>query len=113
MKIQGKEKYWIGNLRHVIEKVRLKLENKMEFEKGRCNLENEAGIGNVEDRKSKEGKKKLGIRKSKEGIKKLGIAKVRQGMEKVRLKLENKVECGKVWGNLEIEAGLEKSKIGK
>ena len=73
----------------------------MEFGKGRRNLENQVGIGNVEDRKSKE------------GIKKLGIAKVRQGIEKVRLKLENKVECGKVWGNLEIEAGLEKSKIGK
>ena len=39
------------------------------------------------------------------------IAKVRQGMEKVRLKLEIKVECGKGWRNLEIDAGLEKSKI--
>ena len=29
-------------------------------------------------------------------------------MEKVRLKLENKVECGKGWRNLEIEAGIEK-----
>ena len=99
MKIQRKEKYWIGNLRHVIEKVRLKLENKAEFGKGRRNLENETGIGNVEDKKSKE------------GIKKLGIAKVRQGMEKVRLKLENKVECGKGWRNLEIEAGLENSML--
>ena len=99
MKSQGKEKYWIGNVRHVLEKLRLKLENKVEFGKGRRNLENEAGIGNVGDRKSKE------------GIKNLGIAKVRQGMEKVRLKLEIKVECGKGWRNLEIEAGLEKSKM--
>ena len=29
-------------------------------------------------------------------------------MEKVRLKLENKVECGKGWRKLEIEAGIEK-----
>ena len=55
MKIQGKEKYWIGNVWHVIEKVRLKYENKAELVKGRRNLENEERIGNVENRKSKEG----------------------------------------------------------
>ena len=59
-------------------------------------MENEERIGNVENRKSKE------------GIKKFGIAKVRQEWKKVRLKLENKVECGKGWRNLEIEAGIEK-----
>ena len=37
----------------------------MEFGKGRRNLENEAGIVNVEDRKSKEGIKKVGNSKSK------------------------------------------------
>ena len=107
MKIQWKEKYWIGNLRHVTEKVRLKLENKVEFGKGRRNLENEAGIGNVEDRKSKE------------GIKNLGIAKVRQGMEKVRLKLENKVVWKRMaelryWGGVgKVEVGNRKNKAGK